>query len=87
MIAYQCLKKSSKLRAGQDFNVGYSPERINPGDPNHRFETVLKIVSAQCPQSLKIVADTYGAVVTAGIYQAPSIKVAEAAKVIENTLS
>ena len=79
------LEAESKLTAGRDFYVGYSPERINPGDPNHRFETILKIVSAQCPQSLKIVADTYGAVVTAGIYQAPSIKVAEAAKVIENT--
>jgi len=79
------LEAESKLTAGQDFYIGYSPERINPGDPNHRFETILKIVSAQCPQSLKIVADTYGAVVTAGIYQAPSIKVAEAAKVIENT--
>ena len=79
------LESESKLSAGQDFYVGYSPERINPGDMKHRFETILKIVSAQCPQSLKIVADTYGAVVTAGIYQAPSIKVAEAAKVIENT--
>ena len=79
------LEKESKLTAGEDFYVGYSPERINPGDPNHRFETILKIVSAQCLYSLKIVADTYGAVVTAGIYQAPSIKVAEAAKVIENT--
>ena len=79
------LEVESKLTAGQEFYVGYSPERINPGDPNHRFETILKIVSAQCPQSLKIVSDTYGAVVTAGIYQAPSIKVAEAAKVIENT--
>ena len=79
------LEAESKFTAGQDFYVGYSPERINPGDPNNRFETILKIVSAQCPQSLKIVADTYSAVVTAGIHQAPSIKVAEAAKVIENT--
>ena len=79
------LEVVSKLTAGQDFYVGYSPERINPGDPIHRFETILKIVSAQCPQSLKIVSDTYGAVVTAGIFEAPSIKVAEAAKVIENT--
>ena len=79
------LAAESKLTAGQDFYVGYSPERINPGDPNHRFESILKIVSAQCSHSLKIVADTYGAVVTAGIYQATSIKVAEAAKVIENT--
>ena len=79
------LEEKSKLKAGVDFHVGYSPERINPGDPDHRLETILKIVSAQCSHSLKIVADTYGAVVTAGIYQAPSIKVAEAAKVIENT--
>ena len=79
------LEAVSKLTAGQDFYVGYSPERINPGDPDHRFETILKIVSAQCSHSLKIMVDTYGTVVTAGIYQAPSIKVAEAAKVIENT--
>ena len=79
------LESASKLTAGRDFYVGYSPERINPGDPDHRFETILKIVSAQCSHSLKVVADTYGAVVTAGIYQAPSIQVAEAAKVIENT--
>ena len=50
------LETESKLTAGQDFYVGYSPERINPGDPNHRFETILKIVSAQCSHSLKIVA-------------------------------
>ena len=79
------LEAESKLTAGKDFYVGYSPERINPGDPNHRFETILKIVSAQCSYSLKIVADTYATVVTAGIHRAPSIKVAEAAKVIENT--
>ena len=79
------LEAVSKLTAGQDFYVGYSPERINPGDPDHRFETILKIVSAQCSHSLKIMVDTYGTVVTAGIYRAPSIKVAEAAKVIENT--
>ena len=79
------LEASSKLIAGEDFYVGYSPERINPGDSNHRFETILKIVSAQCHYSLEIITDLYGAVVTAGIHQAPSIKVAEAAKVIENT--
>ena len=79
------LEAESKLVAGHDFHVGYSPERINPGDPNHRFETILKIVSAQCSLSLEVVANTYGAVVTAGIHRAPSIKVAEAAKVIENT--
>ena len=79
------LEAASNLKAGKDFFVGYSPERINPGDHNHRFETILKIVSAQCSYSLNIIAETYGQVVKAGIYQAPSIKVAEAAKVIENT--
>ncbi|MDA8882538.1 nucleotide sugar dehydrogenase [Alphaproteobacteria bacterium] len=79
------LESVSSLIAGTDFFVGYSPERINPGDLSHRFETILKIVSAQCPQSLEIIANTYASVVTAGVYQAPSIKVAEAAKVIENT--
>ena len=79
------LEAESKLTAGQDFHVGYSPERINPGDPNHRFETILKSSQPNAAQSLKIVANTYGAVVTAGIHRAPSIKVAEAAKVIENT--
>ncbi len=79
------LEAASTLTAGRDFFVGYSPERINPGDLNHRFENILKIVSAQCPKSLEIIADTYASVVTAGIYRAPSIKVAEAAKVIENT--
>ena len=79
------LEAASALTAGTDFFIGYSPERINPGDLNHRFETILKIVSAQCPKSLEIITDTYATVVTAGVYQAPSIKVAEAAKVIENT--
>ena len=79
------LEKKSALSAGRDFTVGYSPERINPGDKNHRFETIVKVVSAQDPRTLDIVADVYGSVVTAGIHRAPSIKVAEAAKVIENT--
>ena len=79
------LEQRSGLKAGSDFNVGYSPERINPGDKQHRFETITKVVSAQNPQTLDIVADVYGSVVTAGIHRAPSIKVAEAAKVIENT--
>ncbi|ABD06263.1 UDP-glucose/GDP-mannose dehydrogenase [Rhodopseudomonas palustris HaA2] len=79
------LEQASGLLAGVDFKVGYSPERINPGDKNHRFETITKVVSAQDAESLDIVADVYGSVVTAGIYRAPSIKVAEAAKVIENT--
>lgn len=79
------LEKASGLRAGFDFKVGYSPERINPGDKQHRFETIMKVVSAQDAPTLDIVADVYGSVVTAGIHRAPSIKVAEAAKVIENT--
>jgi UDP-N-acetyl-D-galactosamine dehydrogenase len=79
------LEKISGLKAGADFKVGYSPERINPGDTVHRFETITKVVSAQDAASLDVVADVYGSVVTAGIHRAPSIKVAEAAKVIENT--
>ena len=79
------LEQCSRLKAGSDFCVGYSPERINPGDKQHRFESIMKVVSAQNPQTLGIVADVYGSVVKAGIHRAPSIKVAEAAKVIENT--
>jgi UDP-N-acetyl-D-galactosamine dehydrogenase len=79
------LEKVSALKAGSDFKVGYSPERINPGDTVHRFETITKVVSGQDSQTLDIVADVYGSVVIAGIHRAPSIKVAEAAKVIENT--
>jgi UDP-N-acetyl-D-galactosamine dehydrogenase len=79
------LERSSGLKAGTDFNVGYSPERINPGDRKHRFETITKVVSAQNPETLEVVASVYASVVTAGVHRAPSIKVAEAAKVIENT--
>ena len=79
------LERVSKLRAGHDFTVGYSPERINPGDKAHRFETIKKVVSGQDARTLEVIASVYGSVVTAGIHRAPSIKVAEAAKVIENT--
>ncbi len=79
------LEQCSGLKAGSDFNIGYSPERINPGDQQHRFESIVKVVSAQNPETLDVVADVYGSVVKAGIHRAPSIKVAEAAKVIENT--
>ena len=79
------LEKASGLKAGSDFMLGYSPERINPGDKTHRFESIVKVVSAQDEKTLDIVAEVYGSVVTAGIHRAPSIKVAEAAKVIENT--
>jgi len=79
------LERKSGLKGGRDFTVGYSPERINPGDKEHRFESITKVVSAQDVRTLDIVADVYGSVVKAGIHRAPSIKVAEAAKVIENT--
>jgi UDP-N-acetyl-D-glucosamine/UDP-N-acetyl-D-galactosamine dehydrogenase len=79
------LERASSLKAGAEFDVGYSPERINPGDKTHRFETITKVVSAQNDRALDIIAKVYGSVVSAGIHLAPSIKVAEAAKVIENT--
>ncbi len=79
------LEKESGLTFGRDFSVGYSPERINPGDKQHRFETITKVVSGSDAATLDAVAAVYGSVVTAGIHRAPSIKVAEAAKVIENT--
>ena len=79
------LERESGLRAGQDFSYGYSPERINPGDKEHRFENILKVVSGSDSATLEVVADVYGSVVNAGVYRAPSVKVAEAAKVIENT--
>lgn len=79
------LEKYSGLVCGKDFFVGYSPERINPGDKVHTFETITKVVSGQTPEVLEIVADVYSSVVTAGVHKASSIKVAEAAKVIENT--
>lgn len=79
------LERESGLKVGQDFAVGYSPERINPGDRERKLENTIKIVSASDDKTLQIVTDTYGSVVKAGIYKAPSIKTAEAAKVIENT--
>ncbi len=79
------LEKISGLKAGADFFLGYSPERINPGDKEHTFTRIKKVVSGDCPATLDRVAAAYGAVVTAGIHRAESIKVAEAAKVIENT--
>jgi UDP-N-acetyl-D-galactosamine dehydrogenase len=79
------LEAASHLKAGSDFTIAYSPERINPGDTAHRFETITKVVSAQDQATLDIVASVYGSVVKAGIFRATSIRVAEAAKVIENT--
>ena len=79
------LERVSGLKCGEDFKVGYSPERINPGDKEHTFTKITKVVSGQDSGTLEIVAGTYESVVIAGIYRASSIKVAEAAKVIENT--
>ncbi|WP_432360342.1 nucleotide sugar dehydrogenase [Sporosarcina sp. UB5] len=79
------LERASGLRCGEDFFVGYSPERINPGDHIHTFSTIKKVVSAREPKVLDIIAETYGKVIGAGIHKSSSIKVAEAAKVIENT--
>jgi UDP-N-acetyl-D-galactosamine dehydrogenase len=84
-ICLPILEKTSGMKGGVDFKVGYSPERINPGDKEHTLEKIIKVVAAQDAESLEIVAQTYGLVVKAGIHRAPSIKVAEAAKVIENT--
>lgn len=79
------LERTSGLVCGKDFTVGYSPERINPGDKEHTFTKIKKVVSGQDAQTLDIVASVYESVVTAGVHRAQSIKVAEAAKVIENT--
>ncbi len=79
------LERLSGKRRGVDFSLGYSPERINPGDKTHRLETIIKIVSADDAMSLDHVAALYEAVVEPGVYRASSIRVAEAAKVIENT--
>jgi UDP-N-acetyl-D-galactosamine dehydrogenase len=84
-VCQPILEQASGMKCGVDFKLGYSPERINPGDKEHRLETIIKVVSAQDDASLEIVANTYELVVKAGIHRAPSIKVAEAAKVIENT--
>lgn len=84
-ICIPILEKESGLVCRKDFKVGYSPERINPGDKVHRLESIVKIVSAIDQESLDIIAKVYALVVEAGIYKAESIKIAEAAKVIENS--
>ena len=84
-VCVPVLEKASGLKAGVDFFVGYSPERINPGDKEHTFTKITKVVSGQNDEVLEIIAGVYGSVVEAGVYRASSIKVAEAAKVIENT--
>ena len=84
-ICAPLLEQESGLMCGRDFKIGYSPERINPGDKVHRLETIQKIVSGMDRETLDIAAKVYGLVVEAGVYKAESIKVAEAAKVIENS--
>ncbi len=79
------LERQSGLRCGSDFSVGYSPERINPGDKAHNFTNIIKVVSGLTKPTLEIIAQVYESVITAGVHRAPSIKIAEAAKVIENT--
>ena len=84
-VCVPILEKESGLKCGTDFKIGYSPERINPGDKVHRLETITKIVSGMDKETLDCVAKVYELVVEAGVYRAESIKVAEAAKVIENS--
>ena len=84
-VCIPLLEKESGLKYGRDFAVGYSPERINPGDKVHTLDNIMKIVSGSDPATSEMLASVYGRVVKAGIHQASSIKVAEAAKVIENT--
>jgi UDP-N-acetyl-D-galactosamine dehydrogenase len=84
-VCVPVLEKHSGMRWRQDFHVGYSPERINPGDREHAFTRITKVVSGDDADTLEKVAQLYGSVVKAGVYRAASIKVAEAAKVIENT--
>ncbi len=83
-ICVPVLEKHSKMRCGKDFKVGYSPERINPGDRDHSLDKVVKVVSGMDQDTLERVADAYSKIISAGVFRAPSIKVAEAAKVIEN---
>lgn len=84
-VCIPILEEESGLKCGIDFKVGYSPERINPGDKTHRLETIVKLVSGMDAESLDIIAKVYEIVVDAGVYRAESIQVAEAAKVIENS--
>ncbi len=84
-ICVPILEQESKLSFNEDFFCGYSPERINPGDRVHRLTAITKVVSASNESSLEIIDELYGSIITAGTYKASSIKVAEAAKVIENT--
>jgi len=84
-VCVPILEQESGLKYGEDFKVGYSPERVNPGDKNHRLESIVKVVSGQDDETLEKVAMLYEQIIDAGVHRAPGIRVAEAAKVIENT--
>ncbi|MFH3733125.1 Vi polysaccharide biosynthesis UDP-N-acetylglucosamine C-6 dehydrogenase TviB, partial [Acinetobacter baumannii] len=84
-VCIPVLEKVSGLKFNQDFFAGYSPERINPGDKQHRVTNILKITSGSTPDVADYVDEIYNLIIEAGTHKAPSIKVAEAAKVIENT--
>ncbi len=84
-IAVPILEALSNLKFNKDFFLGYSPERINPGDKNHRLQSIVKVTSGSTPETAKLIDDLYGSIITAGTHMASSIRVAEAAKVIENT--
>ncbi len=84
-ICISVLEQISGMKWQQDFHIGYSPERINPGDKEHTLTKILKVVSGDHVDTLEKVAGLYASIITAGVHKASSIKVAEAAKVIENT--
>ena len=84
-VCLPILEKYSGLVCGEDFKIGYSPERINPADKNNTLTTIVKIVSGMDKESLDKIAEVYGSIIKAGVHRASSIKVAEAAKVIENS--
>jgi len=84
-VCVPILERESGFQCGREFKIGYSPERINPGDHEHTFTKILKVVSGQDAETLEVVASVYSSVITAGVHKAASIKAAEAAKVIENT--
>jgi len=84
-ICVPILERESGLKCGTDFKIGYSPERINPGDKEHTIDKIIKVVSGMDSESLDLISDVYSSITLGGTYKAKSIKVAEAAKVIENT--
>ncbi len=83
-VCIPVLERISRLKFNKDFTVGYSPERINPGDKKHTFTQIKKVVSGSTPEALRLISKVYGAIVTAGVHEASCLKVAEASKVVEN---